>query len=143
MTSPLDPTQRATLDAVLDSLIPPSRDPARPGAGELSLGEPIAAALGDALAGFLDALDTGAGSGARFGELDASAREQLLRETADAGVLRGLVFHTYVHYYEHPRVIESLGLDARPPFPRGYVLEAGDPELLAPVRRRAPFYREA
>ena len=37
-------------------------------------------------------------------------------------------------YYRDDRVMVSLGLEARPPFPKGHVLEQGDWSLLDPVR---------
>jgi len=42
----------------------------------------------------------------------------------------------------HPRVLEALGHEARPPFPTGYVLEPFDAALLDPVRARPKRYRE-
>lgn len=44
-------------------------------------------------------------------------------------------------YYQDSRVLESLGLASRPPFPAGHDVAAGDWSLLDPVKRRAPFYR--
>jgi hypothetical protein len=44
-------------------------------------------------------------------------------------------------YYRDDRVLESLGLPARAPFPHGYVVAATDWSLLDPVRRRQPFFR--
>jgi hypothetical protein len=38
-------------------------------------------------------------------------------------------------------VVEALGLEPRPPFPKGYEVPPNDPALLDPVRRRAPFFR--
>jgi hypothetical protein len=46
-------------------------------------------------------------------------------------------------YYRDDRVMVSLGLEARPPFPKGHVLEQGDWSLLDPVRARRPFWRPA
>ena len=46
-------------------------------------------------------------------------------------------------YYRDDRVMASLGLEARPPFPKGHVLEHGDWSLLDPVRARKPFWRPA
>ena len=40
------------------------------------------------------------------------------------------------------RVMVSLGLEPRPPFPEGHVLEQGDWSLLDPVRSRRPFWRQ-
>jgi len=40
-------------------------------------------------------------------------------------------------------VVEAIGLESRPPYPKGYPLELGDLGLLDPVRNRPRFYREA
>ena len=44
-------------------------------------------------------------------------------------------------YYRDDRVMVSLGLELRPPFPKGHVVEQGDWSLLDPVRTRQPFWR--
>ena len=46
-------------------------------------------------------------------------------------------------YYRDDRVMRSLGMEARPPFPKGYEVAEGDLSLLDPVRRRAPIWRGA
>jgi hypothetical protein len=46
-------------------------------------------------------------------------------------------------YYRDDRVVRSLGLEARAPYPEGHVLEDGDWSLLDPVRARPPFWRRA
>ena len=46
-------------------------------------------------------------------------------------------------YYRDDRVMRSLGMDPRPPFPVGYDVDSGDWSLLDPVRKRAPIYRTA
>ncbi|MEI7711424.1 MAG: hypothetical protein WCI94_08325 [Rhodospirillales bacterium] len=46
-------------------------------------------------------------------------------------------------YYRDDRVVISLGLEARPPFPLGHTLEQGDWSLLDPVRKRAKMWRDA
>ena len=45
-------------------------------------------------------------------------------------------------YYQDKRVLESLDIEPRPPFPLGYEVEQGDWSLLDPVRRRSKLYRE-
>ncbi len=45
-------------------------------------------------------------------------------------------------YYRDDRVMRSLGMEARPPFPRGFQVEQGDWSLLDPVKDRAPLYRK-
>ena len=41
----------------------------------------------------------------------------------------------------HDRVLRSLGLDLRAPFPQGYTLEQGDWSLLDPVKARPAVLR--
>ena len=45
-------------------------------------------------------------------------------------------------YYRDDRVMRSLGMEPRPPFPKGLEVEQGDWSLLDPVRERPKFYRE-
>ena len=44
-------------------------------------------------------------------------------------------------YYRDDRVLRSLGLELRPPFPKGYPLEQGDWSLLDPVKTRPSMWR--
>jgi hypothetical protein len=46
-------------------------------------------------------------------------------------------------YYRDDRVLRSLNLELRPPFPKGYALEQGDWSLLDPVKARPPTWRKA
>lgn len=137
------------LDAVLDTLIPASEDGRMPSAGRLELGEMIREANGafwpSTLEGLM-ALDEEARQkgAAGFNALSPLERREVLAlsEESHPTLLPGLVFHTYSAYYRHPQVLEALGLEARPPFPKGFEIEEGDPSLLEPVQRRAPFYRK-
>ena len=52
-----------------------------------------------------------------------------------------LVTVTAQCYYRDNRVMASLGMEPRPPFPQGYTVEAGDWSLLDPVRARGEIYR--
>ena len=45
-------------------------------------------------------------------------------------------------YYCDERVMKSLGMEARPPFPMGYEVKQGDWSLLDPVRNMEKIYRE-
>jgi len=74
---------------------------------------------------------------ARRGEVAAKLRAE---GGAPVGVLSRIVL---LCYYRDDRVMVSLGLEARPPFPKGHVLEQGDWSLLDPVRARKPFWRPA
>ena len=45
-------------------------------------------------------------------------------------------------YYSDTRLLLSLNIEDRPPFPKGNVLEQGDWSLLNPVKKRKPFFRD-
>jgi hypothetical protein len=44
-------------------------------------------------------------------------------------------------YYRDDRVMRSLGMEVRAPFPKGFEVEQGDWSLLDPVKARPAFYR--
>jgi hypothetical protein len=137
------------LTAILDCLIP--ADPARglPAAGALGLASYVTEKLGEALLSLqpgFEALDAEAQqrAGRPFAELEPREASEVLRTQADRdpGFLAALLFHTYAGYYQNPAVLEALGMEGRPPHPKGYELEAGDLTLLDPVRARPALYRE-
>ncbi|RPI33292.1 MAG: hypothetical protein EHM67_15515, partial [Hyphomicrobiaceae bacterium] len=45
-------------------------------------------------------------------------------------------------YYRDDRVFIALGLEPRPPFPKGHALEQGDWSLLETVRARPRMWRD-
>ncbi len=61
---------------------------------------------------------------------------------ADAGLVPSLMFVAYTSYYVEDRVIAAIGMEPRPPHPKGFVMAPADTSLLDPVRARAPFYRK-
>jgi hypothetical protein len=141
--------EAATLAAVLDCLIPACPARGLPGAGALGLASYVAARLGDALALIrpgLAALDAGAQAraGTRFTALERPLRDEILRAHAarDPGFLPALLFHGYAGYYQSGPVLEALGMEGRPPHPKGYEIGPDDAHLLDPVRARLPFYRK-
>ena len=147
----LSDDQARVLAAVLDTLIPPSEDGRLPGAGELGLAVYVEQALQQAPAllplitrglAILDDLARPA-SPAGFAALPQPGRAELLTRLSesDPGFLPGLLYHTYAGYYQSPRVVEALGLEARPPYPEGYAMEPTDFRLLDAVRRRPKLYR--
>jgi hypothetical protein len=80
-----------------------------------------------------------------FAGVPADERAALLEALGETqpGFVPGLLFQTYTAYYQHPRVLEGLGLEPRPPFPLGYPLEPGDLSGLDAVRARGKLYRDA
>lgn len=147
----LSPDEREALSSVLDEIIPRSEDGRLPGAGEAGLASAIDEAqrkspeLRFAIDAGLSALaELLAGRGAEsLAALGEAERLEVMNELAmrAPAFLPGLVFQTYVAYYTHHDVVLALGLEPRPPHPKGYELEEGDLSLLDPVRRRDPQYR--
>jgi len=147
----LGPEQHRTLGAVLDTLVPPSADGRLPGAGALGIADAIEEKLREqpdlrpAVLGGLEDLDALArrGGAAGFADVPASERAELLsRVSAEApAFLPGLIFHTYLAYYQQAPVLEGLGVPPRPPHPEGYAVAALDESLLDPVRAREPLWR--
>ena len=145
----LGPETARGLAALLDELVPPSEDGQLPGAGALGLGPTLHAntpELRTVIEQGVAALDEHARSrgASDFADLAQHERSAVLNEVADeqAALVPGLVFQTYVHYYQHPRVLSGLRLEPRPPYPKGYEMEPTDLTLLDPVRERSKLYRE-
>ena len=149
--SGFSPDQARALAGVLDEIIPPSADGRLPGAGELGLVGYIEQTLErspDLLPAIAQGLSVLAELAGRrdargFPALSEAARLEVLNElaTAEPAFLPGLIFHAYVGYYLNDRVVEALGLEPRPPYPKGYAMEASDLTLLDEVRQRPELYR--
>ena len=136
----------ADLRCLAGMIIPPSEQYGVPGADDDTIFADIVNSIGrdrDDVRTALATLRTLAGG--PFAALDAARRGEVaatLRAEGGApvGVLTRIVL---LCYYRDDRVMVSLGLEARPPFPKGHVLEQGDWSLLDPVRARKPFWRPA
>ena len=85
--------------------------------------------------------DCTADEDARVWFVPQRALDELL--AAQPHFLGPLLFHTYVGYYQQPRALAALGLEPRPPHPKGHALETGDFGLLEAVRARGKIYRDA
>ncbi len=142
--APLTETEIADLRCLAGMIIPPSTAYGVPGADDDTIFADILGSLGRdaaqvrAALGLLRAL-----AGGPFAALDAARRTEVAAKLraeggAPVGVLSRIVL---LCYYRDDRVMESLGLEARPPFPKGHEVEQGDWSLLDPVRARKPFWR--
>ncbi len=84
-------------------------------------------------------------AGGAFADLEPARRAEVAAAFREAGgaPLAALVRVVLLCYYRDDRVMHSLGLEPRPPFPKGHVVEQGDWSLLDPVRARPPMYRSS
>lgn len=146
-TRPLTDAEHGLLSAVLDELVPARPDGRLPGAGTLGLAAavdrslratpPLRAMVLEGLA------ELDAAARARdpqgFAGLSAVARVDVLQMQ---GFVLPLTLQVYAAYYAHPRVLEALGHEARPPHPHGHEMPPDDFALLDAVRGRRR-YRDA
>lgn len=144
-TPPLTPSELGDLRRLAGIMVPPSAEHRVPGADDEAIFADIVRSLGrdggpvrQALARLREA------SGGDFARLDdaraeAAAMALLAREETAASVLGRAVLQCY---YRDDRVLRSLGLEPRPPFPKGHVLEPGEWSLLDAVRGRPRMWRD-
>lgn len=148
--NPLTDAQRRTLDIVLDLIVPASDDGRFTSAADIDV-------LGyvrenesrylPTLREELDRLDEE--SQGRFSDpfaaLAHTSQQALIDEirAAEPSFMRGLALQTVTCYYQDDRVMQALGMEARPPYPKGFEVLSGDLSLLDPVRERGRIYREA
>jgi hypothetical protein len=126
-------------------MIPASVEYAMPSAGDDAIFADILQSLGrdaeHALA-VVRTLDDMAGG--VFGDLEPARRQAVSAPllASDGEALMHLNRIILQCYYRDDRVMRSLGLEARPPYPKGHEVEQGDWSLLDPVRARPKLYRE-
>jgi len=142
----LTSAQRDNLHTVAAMIVPASDEYKVPGADDPAIQADMLATLGrDAklVAVALDHLARLAGQ--PFAELDAARRDAVAQEFRSSGgpAAATLVRVVLQCYYRDDRVLRSLGLEPRAPFPMGYVLPDGDWSLLDPVKARAGALRRA
>jgi hypothetical protein len=140
----LTPTQRDDLRAIAGVIIPASIEFDVPGADDPTIQADMLATLGRDTGLVCEALDELARlAGAPFAGLDQVRREAAALELRAKGgpAVATLIRVVLQCYYRDDRVVRSLGLEPRPPYPKGHVLEEGDWSLLDPVRARAPLWR--
>ena len=144
--SSLTPAQRDDLRLLAGVIIPASAEFDVPGAHDPAIQADMLATLGRDAGHVREALDTLARlAGAPLVSLDPARREAVAHELrAQGGAAVATLTRVVLQcYYRDDRVVRSLGLEPRPPYPKGHVLEDGDWSLLDPVRARPPFWRRA
>ena len=154
--------EQRILVALAAAAIPPSAEYALPGAGDDAIAADILATAGRYRAAVAPGLALAeklaqATHGAAFADLAAEERLALVAGVEESGFLEkaklapdaaGVAGHRVLLrivvqcYYRDERVMRSLEMEPRPPFPKGFEVEQGDWSLLDPVRQRGRIYRE-
>jgi hypothetical protein len=141
----LTPAQRDDLRVIAAMMIPASADYDVPGADDPSIQADMLATLGRDTRNVAAALDHLAHlAGRPLADLEANRREVVASEfRATGGASAATLIRVVLQcYYRDDRVLRSLNLELRPPFPLGYTLEQGDWSLLDPVKARSPMWRK-
>lgn len=144
--TPLTPTQRDDLRVIAGSMIPASAEFDVPGADDPVIQADIVATLGRDAGPVREALDQIARfAGQPLASLDLERREAMaMALRAKGGTAVATLTRVVLQcYYRDDRVVRSLGLEPRPPYPKGHVLEDGEWSLLDPVGARPPMWRRA
>ena len=136
----LSDDQRRTLRCLAEMMIPASAEYDVPSAADDAIFADILRSFGRDQHHVMTVLCDLEG----FADLDLPERRsrvaQLLEQRSEA--LKGVNSVILQCYYRDDRVMRSLGMEPRPPFPNGHEVEQGDWSLLDPVRKRPRLYRE-
>jgi hypothetical protein len=142
----LTTAQRDNLRVISGMMIPQSDEYKVPGADDAAIQGDILATLGRDTKMVATALDHIARlAGEPLASLDEARREAVVTEFRAGGgapcaVLARVILQCY---YRDDRVLRSLGLELRAPFPKGHVLPDGDWSILDPVKARGGSLRRA
>jgi hypothetical protein len=141
----LTAAQRDDLRALAGVIIPPSDEYRVPGADDDKIQADMLTTLGRDARDVREALTMLAKlAEGSFAALDPAQRMRTALRLRGTGApcVSTLTRVVMQCYYRDDRVVRSLGLEARAPFPKGHVLEGGDWSLLDPVRERALGWRK-
>jgi hypothetical protein len=142
----LTSAQRDDLRVIAGMMIPESSEYKVPGADEAAIQGDILATLGRDTKMVATALDHIARlAGQPLAQLADAKRDAVVQEFrahggAPAATLARVILQCY---YRDDRVLRSLGIELRAPFPKGHVLPDGDWSILDPVKARRGRLRRA
>jgi hypothetical protein len=125
----LTPAQNDDLRAIAGVIIPASAEFNVPGADDPTIQADMLATLGRDAGLVREALaELARLAGAPLANLDLGCREAVALELRAKGgdVVATLTRVVLQCYYRDDRVVRSLGLEPRPPYPKGHELEDGD-----------------
>lgn len=146
----LEERARRALTTVAGIIIPASEDGRMPGAERFDVWAYVCSVVPECCEDIRNELEH---LGRLAEETHGIAFDQLDPKTARAFVHRAREHHhaflgilaaqVAACYYQQDEVLVAIGMEPRPPFPRGYEVVPGDFSLLEPVRAREPLYRPA
>jgi hypothetical protein len=134
--SELTQAQRDDLRTIAAMIIPASDEYKVPGADDPAIQADMLKTLGR---------DTERLAGKPLAALDQAKRDSVAQEfRATGGAAAATLVRVVLQcYYRDDRVLRSLGIELRAPFPKGHVLPDGDWSLLDPVKARPMNLRRA
>jgi hypothetical protein len=132
--SKLSPGELRELHRIASVLIPASEEHGVPGADDPAIFDDIVQSIGRDMVDVRKAL----------ANLEGKSPDAVIQvmQPPCSDVSLALARVILQCYYRDDRVLHALGVDPRPPFPKGHELEQGDWSLLDPVKKRAPFWRD-
>jgi hypothetical protein len=142
----LTAAQRNDLRTIAAMIVPASDEYKVPAADDPAIQADMLATMGRDTLLVRTALDHLARlAGQSLAELDAARRDAIAKEfRATGGAAAATLVRVVLQcYYRDDRVLRSLGLELRAPFPKGHVLPEGDWSLLDPVKARGGNLRRA
>jgi hypothetical protein len=144
MDTAFSDAETSALAAIAGTMIPADAKLGVPGADDPAIMADIVKSLGRDLTPVREAVAAiGTRAKGAFTALNVDVREALLTEYIAGGGAAAVLARVILSaYYRDDRVLLSLGMEPRAPFPKGHIVEQGDWSLLDPVRKRAPFWRK-
>ena len=146
MSNQLTADEQASLQLIAGMMIPASAKHGAPGADDDAIFADILRSFGrDEVAVKQAMTHLHHLSGGAFAALDAGQRAAVATDFRASGgiALMRLTNIVLQCYYRDDRVMRSLGMEPRPPFPKGFEVEQGDWSLLDPVRKKEKIWRDA
>ncbi len=137
---PLNAAEQSTLRTLAGLIIPPSAEYQVPGANDDLIFQDLLQQTRADIAAVQ--------SGIQFAQDVTIDQEQPL-DTSAIAILQGkpelavIVSMVAQVYYRDDRVMQSIGMEPRPPFPQGYEVPQGDWSMLEPVQQRGKIWRDA
>ena len=133
--NPFTPQERTILQTLAGMIIPPSSVYQVPGADDDLI--------------FADILNTARANenevrtALAFAQSIDKPLQSATAELQGSPELNPVVTIVMQCYYRDDRVMESLNMEARPPFPKGFEVSQGDWSILEPVQQRGKIWRDA